>query len=323
MGNTRRLPARFGGRNVGYGTSYDSSATGAYQFMPFTLQNLVNEGSLKPDDLFTPELQDKAALILAKKRGVSSEDLKREGLSSTIAGKLAPEWASFPTKTGSSYYGQPVKDLSSLQKIYKEALQQPNVSISNRFSPMEGNPISVGLELLKQGFTVAENVFFTKTPNPSKPLEGFNPLGTSAVGGHSNSADHAKYSLDVTDFRGAESEGIERLKKLFKTLYANKEKLGISELIFDPIGHWFEGMQNYSKQAIGGHHNHLHIRFKSPATKSIVERQLRTLQSKQKNNIPQISAAPAISPSIQYISKNRTYNDPSEQTKILIQPILT
>ena len=45
--------------------------------------------------------------------------LQKEGLSSRVAAKLAPEWASFPTESGRSYYGQPVKPLSELQKIYQ------------------------------------------------------------------------------------------------------------------------------------------------------------------------------------------------------------
>jgi muramidase (phage lysozyme) len=317
MGNTGRLPAKFGGRSAGYGPG--SAATGAYQFMPYTLSNLVKNGSLKSTDLFTPELQDKAALVLVNRRGVTIEDLKREGLSARISAKLAPEWASFPTLTGASYYGQPVKGLSSLQQIYKGAIEKPNLTFSAK-----GNPISVGLELIKQGFTVAENKFFTK-------FEGFNPLGTSRVGRHSNSADHAEHSLDITDFRGLESEGIVRLKALFKNLFNNREKLGITELIFDPIGHWFEGMKTYSTTPLGGHHNHLHIRFKTPASKALFSQKLKSSMNKQYNtssiNLKEthinLASNQPKSPSIDYISNNRTYSDTTEQTRILIQPIIT
>jgi muramidase (phage lysozyme) len=306
MGNSGKLPSKFGGRNAGYGSG--SAATGAYQFMPYTLESLIKDGTLNLGDLFTPELQDKAALALAKRRGVTSEMLRKEGLSANISAKLAPEWASFPTLSGGSYYGQPFKELSSLQKIYKDTLSKSSISTSG------SNPISVGLDLLKQGFTVAENRFFTK-------FQGFNPAGTSIVGRHSNSADHAEHSLDVTDWRGSESEGIERLKKLFKKLYHNKEKMGIVELIFDPIGHWFDGMRSYSADPIGGHHNHLHIRFKTPASKSIFSQQLKSSVSYNKNiNLASNQPTSLVT---NYISNKNTYTDNSQQTQILIQPILT
>jgi hypothetical protein len=39
-------------------------------------------------------------------------------LSGRVAAALSPEWASFPTESGRSYYGQPVKSLDALQKYY-------------------------------------------------------------------------------------------------------------------------------------------------------------------------------------------------------------
>ena len=39
-------------------------------------------------------------------------------LSPTLAAKLAPEWASFPTLAGRSYYGQPVKKYARLRSFY-------------------------------------------------------------------------------------------------------------------------------------------------------------------------------------------------------------
>ncbi len=121
MADTGKLPQRLGGGTVpGYGKG--SKATGAYQFMPFTLEDLIKRGALKKDELFTPEAQDRAALALAEGRGVTADLLKKEGFSANVANKLAPVWASVPTLSGRSYYGQPVKSLSSLQKIYNNSL---------------------------------------------------------------------------------------------------------------------------------------------------------------------------------------------------------
>lgn len=97
---------------------YASAAAGAYQFLPGSFQSHAKALGL-PD--FRPESQDLAALRAARNRlmpigGLSV--LQKEGLSSRVSAALAPEWASFPTESGRSYYGQPVKPLSKLQEVY-------------------------------------------------------------------------------------------------------------------------------------------------------------------------------------------------------------
>jgi len=104
-----------------------SGATGRYQFMPFTLNGLVARGKLKYDQLFTPALQDIAALMLIERRGVTNAMLKREGISVRVSDLLAPEFAPFPYSPagGKSYYGQPVKRLEDIQKVYNQSLGNP------------------------------------------------------------------------------------------------------------------------------------------------------------------------------------------------------
>ena len=127
MADTGKLPQRLGGGTVpGYGKG--SKATGAYQFMPGTLEGLIKNGSLKGDELFTNKVQDRAALQLAANRGVTADLLKKEGFSANVSNKLAPEWASVPTLNGKSYYGQPVKSLSSLQNIYNQSISSPAIT---------------------------------------------------------------------------------------------------------------------------------------------------------------------------------------------------
>lgn len=109
------------GRNVGY--SPGSRATGRYQFMPDTLSDIVKSGDIKWGEKFTPEAQDRAILSrMSNFRGVTPELLKKEGLSANVSNKLAPEFASFPTTSGSSFYGQPVKKLKDLQNVYGQNL---------------------------------------------------------------------------------------------------------------------------------------------------------------------------------------------------------
>ena len=99
---------------------YSSAAAGAYQFLPTTWQ----EVALKLDlPSFAPEHQDQAALHLVKKRGALQE-IDRNGLTKAAMNRLAPEWASFPTHTGHSAYGQPVKSHAELVAFYRTNLSQ-------------------------------------------------------------------------------------------------------------------------------------------------------------------------------------------------------
>jgi muramidase (phage lysozyme) len=104
---------------------YSSAAAGAYQFLPGTWQGQASRLGLKG---FGPEEQDIAALGLARNRLMDIGGLatvEKEGLSQRVAAALSPEWASFPTETGRSYYGQPVKSLSKLQEVYGQEIAPP------------------------------------------------------------------------------------------------------------------------------------------------------------------------------------------------------
>lgn len=100
---------------------YTSTAAGAYQFLTPTWKAVSQKLGLKD---FSPRSQDIAALDLAYQRlkplgGFAA--LEKQGLSGSVAAALSPEWASFPTQSGKSYYGQPVKSLAELQKQYDSA----------------------------------------------------------------------------------------------------------------------------------------------------------------------------------------------------------
>jgi len=99
---------------------YASAAAGAYQFMPFTWSMASRLLGLQT---FSPEEQDQAALLLIQRRGaLSLADAGR--FTPSLAARLAPEWASFPTLGGTSYYGQPVRRFSELKRFYEENLAQ-------------------------------------------------------------------------------------------------------------------------------------------------------------------------------------------------------
>lgn len=101
-----------------HGGGYSSAAAGAYQFLPGTWESHAKALGLQD---FGAANQDIAALRGIRNRlmpigGLATLD--KEGLSPRVSAALAPEWASLPTESGKSYYGQPVKKLSDLQKVY-------------------------------------------------------------------------------------------------------------------------------------------------------------------------------------------------------------
>jgi len=105
---------------VNYTSGYASAAAGAYQFMPATWRLAVRALDLVG---FGPHAQDQAALYLIQKRGAMG--LADGGvLTPQLAAKLAPEWASFPTLRGYSYYGQPVVKYDRLKRFYDANLQK-------------------------------------------------------------------------------------------------------------------------------------------------------------------------------------------------------
>lgn len=99
---------------------YASAAAGAYQFMPFTWDMVTRALGIAD---FGPESQDQAALFLVQRRG-ALHLADRGELTPDLAARLAPEWASFPTLAGRSFYGQPVKRLNDLRRFYEENLAQ-------------------------------------------------------------------------------------------------------------------------------------------------------------------------------------------------------
>ena len=103
---------------VMYSSRYASAAAGAYQFMPFTWSMVSRSLGLSD---FQPESQDQGALYLIERRGALSL-VDRGEMTPELAARLAPEWASFPTLAGASYYGQPVRRYDDLRRFYEENL---------------------------------------------------------------------------------------------------------------------------------------------------------------------------------------------------------
>lgn len=105
-GSTRDLSTMTLDRVVDWSRSRGtaSTATGRYQFMAETLKGLKAEMGLSGAERFTPELQDRMALQLLRRRGY--DDFAAGRLSTAqFANRLAQEWAALPRfDTGRSHY---------------------------------------------------------------------------------------------------------------------------------------------------------------------------------------------------------------------------
>ncbi|GAA5665135.1 hypothetical protein Brsp07_03638 [Brucella sp. NBRC 14130] len=127
---------------------FKSSASGRYQFMRDTLQDLSRELGLRGTQIFDANLQDRLAYHLLKRRGY--DDYVAGKITRTEFGKrLAQEWASLPVlaatkgahrdlKRGQSYYSgdalnkslvSPAKVEAVLNKVKTAGAVQPVVAV--------------------------------------------------------------------------------------------------------------------------------------------------------------------------------------------------
>lgn len=84
-----------------------SSAVGRYQIINTTLEGLVRELDLNPNELFDEQMQDAMALTLLERRG-ARQYVNKEISEEEFAANLAKEWAALPKVLGDnpsqSYY---------------------------------------------------------------------------------------------------------------------------------------------------------------------------------------------------------------------------
>ncbi|MGL6134089.1 MAG: glycoside hydrolase family 104 protein [Prochlorococcaceae cyanobacterium] len=112
---------------------YASAAAGAYQFMPPTWAMVTRALGLRTHGphAFGPQVQDQAAIYLIQRRAALALADRGE-FSPDLANRLAPEWASFPTLAGRSFYGQPVKRYEELRRFYEANLHQLRAQLRAR-----------------------------------------------------------------------------------------------------------------------------------------------------------------------------------------------
>tara|TARA_Y100000004_G_scaffold134864_1_gene152571 strand:- start:1982 stop:4666 length:2685 start_codon:yes stop_codon:yes gene_type:complete len=115
LGGTDAIPARLGGGKIPFKKDqYNSSASGALQLMPETLKSLVETGGYSWNNTFSPEIQDRMILDLARQRGVDIENMSPQQMEK--AGKI---WAG-----ATPNYGQTDRTAADSYDIYQNLLQQ-------------------------------------------------------------------------------------------------------------------------------------------------------------------------------------------------------
>jgi murein DD-endopeptidase MepM/ murein hydrolase activator NlpD len=167
------------GKSVGYAKDrYNSDATGRYQFMSYTLREEIGKQGISLNEKFTPALQDKIILNrITKLRGVTPELLKKEGLSAKVSNMLSPEFASLPTYSGASYYGQPVKSLKSIQNAYQQSLGSQSTSTSQT-TPIPSQSPARGIST-----TVRDEIDVVRNKSPLAGLTPGQGFGAARRGG--------------------------------------------------------------------------------------------------------------------------------------------
>jgi hypothetical protein len=129
-----------------------SSASGKFQMTRSTIRDLRREFNLKGNLKFTPELQDKLAMVLLKRRGF---DKFRSGkiTADQFQQNLSKEWASVASKSGKSYYGQPI-GTSKEELITALNDVTPTKTALNDVVPTKND---TGMKLSQSSVAVAEN----------------------------------------------------------------------------------------------------------------------------------------------------------------------
>lgn len=163
-----------------------SAAAGAYQFMPGTWRGV--QQSLGLSD-FSPQAQDIGMLKKVRDRlmpiGGLAAISQANTLTPEIQAALAPEWASFPTATGGSHYGQPVKKTQEIQQFFEQGRQRgvqaptpvkSQLSVEDILSSVLGGAAKPGLEEAnKKATSLVDTVKSSLIRSLLDPV--INPLG--------------------------------------------------------------------------------------------------------------------------------------------------
>jgi hypothetical protein len=163
-----------------------SSAIGKYQFMRKTLNGLRTDLGLTGSELFTPELQDRLAMQLYRRRMAQAR--REGGGNGAILKALAQEWASLPTASGQGYY--PGQNAS----VSPDAVLRAVTAEENLKNRPAGDSRPIQLPSMQPGRAATS----PGTLNLDDLLHS-NPMGSSSVNNSKSvSATHGDINVNIT-----------------------------------------------------------------------------------------------------------------------------
>lgn len=218
----------------GWSKSHGSSAAGGYQFMRATLIGLKEELGLRGAQKLDPDLQDRLAYHLLKRRGF--QGYMAGTIDRTEFGRrLAQEWASFPvlkaTKgahrqvpRGSSYYmGDRLNKALVKPETVEAVLDRAKAT---GLAPVADIPVVIEKPIVVEKPVVADPGELETPPSKSKTVWTWLLTGIGAPIAAFGNLDWRAQLLIVAAIVGFAIYGIKRRADLFKAVKDLKAEIG-------------------------------------------------------------------------------------------------
>jgi len=167
------------------GMGHESSAAGKYQIVRPTLEGLVKQGVVKPEEKFDAATQDKLATALMKNRGLDKY-LTGSMTPESFANNLSKEWASLPTQTGQSAYAGVGSNKSLVSR--DSFMQMLKSQAGEKFAGSVTKYPSTAPEKFAGSVTKYPSIAPRSMSTIPLPDSSVTPPGTSALGSSSTSA---------------------------------------------------------------------------------------------------------------------------------------
>ena len=135
LGGTDRLPERLGGGVIPYKKDrHNSSASGAVQLMPETLQEVLKSPNFNEDTIFSPKTQNEIILHLAALSGVDIENMDESQMT-----KAGGRWAGLTPQ-----HGQTSRTASDSMALYRKNLAEARkTNPTPDPEPPDGGPLTL------------------------------------------------------------------------------------------------------------------------------------------------------------------------------------
>ena len=206
---------------------------------------------------------------IARVYGSTAGPKTRAGERDTATGELVPgtETGTAPdVKDKSEYSGgrsmtsrilDPLQVFSKDKPTTKETETETKTDDSEQINISGSNIVSIGKDLISQGFSVAEHPDFTKTPTASGGR--YTPGKGSVSDVHKGRGHYEGRAIDVTDWRGSLEDSKARYRSVLTSLQDNP---AIKMLIHDSWGAMYGGPGTKQGPGSHGHPTHMHIEVK-------------------------------------------------------------